>query len=244
MTIQYISDLHLERKQHRDFFEKNPIKPHAEYLILAGDIIPIKDIVHVAFFLDHISRSFKQVFWLPGNHEFYGSDYSEYQSCSIPLRANVLLINNQSVKLAGFELVFSTLWSNLDITKRWLLQFHINDFKYIGYQSDYIDAIDYNGFHQQALAFINSTLEETVNHQKIVVTHYCPIPLQLKDEQEFCSAYYSQLNEMIIKYQPMYWLYGHTHTSDESIQIGKTHLITNQFELSSASEHLSKTIDF
>ena len=70
MKIQYISDLHLESLNNRMFFEKYPVQPCADYLVLAGDIIPLNQIDQINFFLDHISQAFTKVFWIPGNHEF------------------------------------------------------------------------------------------------------------------------------------------------------------------------------
>ncbi|MGL5234088.1 MAG: metallophosphoesterase [Empedobacter falsenii] len=244
MKIQYISDLHLDRQQNRIFFEKNPILPHAEYLILAGDIIPINQIDLIDSFLDHISQVFTKVFWLPGNHEFYGLDYNEYQSCTIPIRENIFLVNNQSIIIDDYELLFSTLWSNLDLDKRWFLQYHINDFKYIKYKKDHIDALDYNEFHTDSLAFLTNALNQIDSRKVIVITHHCPILLSLKDQESFQSVYCSQLDDMILKYQPLYWLYGHTHTSNNLIQVSVTKLLTNQFDSTENTNELVKTIDF
>lgn len=229
MKIQYISDLHLERKVNRVFFKKNPIQAHADYLFLLGDIIPIKDVDQITFLLDHISQVFKKVFWLPGNHEFYGSDYNQYISCNKQVRENIFLVNNQSIILGLKEVIFSTLWSNLDLNKRWSLQYHINDFKHILYNSDHINALDYNNFHLSALEFIKSRLADTTIKNKIIVTHHCPILLPILIDDALISAYCSALEDLIQMHQPDIWLYGHTHTSNDAIMINQTKLLTNQF---------------
>lgn len=244
MKIQYISDLHLESHNNRMFFEKYPIQPCADYLVLAGDIIPLNQIDQINFFLDHISQVFTKVFWIPGNHEFYGSNYQSYQSCNIPIRENVFLINNQSVLLEDYELICSTLWSNVDLNKRWFLQYHINDFKYIKYQKDYIDALDYNAFHIDALSFLERTLQNTNPSKTIIATHHCPIMLSIPEQENFSSVYGSSLEELIIKYQPLYWIYGHTHTANELIQLGETKLVTNQFDSRDEMKDWIKIIDF
>ena len=244
MKIQYISDLHLESHNNRMFFEKYPVQPCADYLVLAGDIIPLNQIDQINFFLDHISQAFTKVFWIPGNHEFYGSDYQSFQSCNIPIRENVFLTNNQSVILEEYELICSTLWSNLDLNKRWFLQYHINDFRYIKYQEDYIDALDYNAFHIDALRFLEHKLQTTNPSKTIVVTHHCPVMLSIPEQENFSSVYGSSLEELIIKYQPLYWIYGHTHTANEMINMRKTSLLTNQLDKALEIKYCDKIIDF
>ncbi|WP_333663819.1 metallophosphoesterase [Chishuiella changwenlii] len=244
MKIQYISDLHLESHNNRMFFEKYPVQPCADYLVLAGDIIPLNQIDQINFFLNHISQVFTKVFWIPGNHEFYDTDYQSYQSCNIPIRENVFLINNQSVLLEDCELICSTLWSNLDLNKRWFLQYHINDFKYIKYQEDYIDALTYNAFHIDALSFLENKLQNANPSNSIVVTHHCPVMLPIPEQENFSSVYGSSLEELIIKYQPLYWIYGHTHTANEMINMRKTSLLTNQLDKALEIKYCDKIIDF
>ncbi|MBP6370154.1 MAG: metallophosphoesterase [Paludibacteraceae bacterium] len=244
MKIQYISDLHLESLNNRMFFKKYPVQPCADYLVLAGDIIPLNQIDQINFFLDHISQVFSKVFWVPGNHEFYGSDYQSYQSCNIPIRENVFLINSQSVILEEYELLCSTLWSNLDLNKRWFLQYHINDFKYIKYQKDYIDALDYNAFHIDALSSLENKLQTANPSKTIVVTHHCPVMLSIPEQENFSTVYGSSLEDLIVKYQPLYWIYGHTHTANEMINIRNTSLITNQLDKASEIKDCNKIIHF
>lgn len=244
MKIQYISDLHLESLNNRMFFKKYPVQPCADYLVLAGDIIPLNQIDQINFFLDHISQVFSKVFWVPGNHEFYGSDYQSYQSCNIPIRENVFLINSQSVILEEYELLCSTLWSNLDLNKKWFLQYHINDFKYIKYQKDYIDALDYNAFHIDALSSLENKLQTANPSKTIVVTHHCPVMLSIPEQENFSTVYGSSLEDLIVKYQPLYWIYGHTHTANEMINIRNTSLITNQLDKASEIKDCNKIIHF
>ncbi len=67
MRIQYISDIHLE------FFKVLPkqiVRPVADILCLAGDIgYPFSSLYRD--FLKQVSRDFKKVFLIAGNHEYY-----------------------------------------------------------------------------------------------------------------------------------------------------------------------------
>jgi predicted phosphodiesterase len=75
MSIQILSDLHLEAPKAYDVFK---IIPKAPYLALLGDIgkiVPHKD--DCLAFLKEQLRQFRAVFFVPGNHEGYHSTWPE-----------------------------------------------------------------------------------------------------------------------------------------------------------------------
>jgi hypothetical protein len=58
-------------------------------------------------FFDFVSDSFEQVYWVPGNHEYYRSDINHRTGeISERIRSNVSLVNNVSVEHKGVRLVF------------------------------------------------------------------------------------------------------------------------------------------
>ena len=76
MTKFYLaSDLHLE---FGDLRIEN--KDNVDCLILAGDVVEIEQLKkdgttkkpYIAEFFKQINSDFKQVIWIPGNHEYYG----------------------------------------------------------------------------------------------------------------------------------------------------------------------------
>ena len=79
MTIQYASDLHLEFPENEAELWNNNLKPCADILILAGDIVPFKKIDEQAWFFDYVSANFKTTCWVPGNHEYYHYDLAARQ---------------------------------------------------------------------------------------------------------------------------------------------------------------------
>ncbi|OAG36434.1 hypothetical protein AYO21_09419 [Fonsecaea monophora] len=68
VSLQYMSDLHLESQQTYDF-EIPRVSP---YLVLAGDIGRLKDYGKYLEFLTIQCQRFWRVFLVLGNHEFYG----------------------------------------------------------------------------------------------------------------------------------------------------------------------------
>ena len=72
MVLQYCSDLHLEFRENKAFMEAHPLEPRGDVLLLAGDVVPFGAMARYDSFFDDLSRRFETVYWLPGNHEYYG----------------------------------------------------------------------------------------------------------------------------------------------------------------------------
>lgn len=72
--FQYMSDLHLEVGQQYSTFDFPPTAP---YLILAGDIGRLIDYDKLLLFLTKQTSRFDAVFYVLGNHEFYGTSRSK-----------------------------------------------------------------------------------------------------------------------------------------------------------------------
>ena len=72
MNIQYCSDLHREFPDNRRWLAANPLIPSAEILVIAGDCFYLNDDYGSYDFIRWAADSFKAVYILPGNHEYYG----------------------------------------------------------------------------------------------------------------------------------------------------------------------------
>lgn len=159
MKIQYCPDLHLEFHVNKRYLKANPIKPEGEILLLAGDIVPFTEIEKEKDFFDFLSGSFEHAYWIPGNHEYYRSDISERTGAFHErIRSNVSLINNSTIQHKDVRLIFSTLWSKLDLTKEWVIKKTMADFHLIRKSGNKINVDDYNALHDEALTFIKSQL--------------------------------------------------------------------------------------
>jgi len=68
MKLYAISDLHLANRINCQALEALPSYPE-DWLILCGDVGEIDE--HLKFALFILTRRFKQVIWVPGNHDLW-----------------------------------------------------------------------------------------------------------------------------------------------------------------------------
>jgi predicted phosphohydrolase len=250
MKIQYCSDLHLEFPENQSFLKANPLKPAGDILILAGDIVPFDEMNKHAGFFDYLADNFKTTYWIPGNHEYYRSDASERSgTLNEKIRSNVVLINNQSVKVNNINLIFTTLWSHISPVYEWKIQKNMSDFHVITYQGQPFSIELFNQMHEDCKEFLVSALQETADHKTIVVTHHVPTLInypQRYEESLLNEAFVVELSDLIESSGIDYWIYGHTHANTDDFEVGKTHMITNQLGYVEYNEHqyfdIAKTI--
>lgn len=235
MRIRLVSDLHLEALGTR------PVPP-LEYLgedvlILAGDIISAALITEAAY--DNFVRwlytltQYRDVIYLPGNHEYYGSDpyLTDKWMGQLAQEAHVGLYVPTPVKPAGIDgigvyrwakgsqeyaIFYGTLWSEVgsspDIASR------ISDYKYIddgsgaGVTPEYIRQM-----HRKSVRKLVSLLEaEDKGTRKIVATHHAPSLRSVPPRylhSPLNSAYYSNLEPVMQEYGVSLWMHGHMHNS-------------------------------
>lgn len=241
MRIQYGSDLHLEFKDNFQYLELNPIQPEAEILILAGDIVPIAQIGKYNDFFDDLSRKFRTVYWLPGNHEYYHSDIAGYENpYLIQVRKNVYLLDQKLMRIGGVELIFSTLWSHIGTIHRTIIEQGVTDFYCIKYKGRKFTPELFNMLHNRSLNFVQEAVQKHPGAKKIVISHHVPslkhypVPFLHSEVNE---AFAVDLDSYIETTDIRYWIYGHHHTNIPEFKVGKTSLVTNQLGYVRQGEH-------
>lgn len=232
MKIQYCSDLHLELAENRAFIRHNPIKPVGDILVLAGDIVPLISIDKDKDFFDYVSQNFSATYWVPGNHEYYGYDLlKKTKSFQEEIRDNVFLLNNRVVSYSDVRLIFSTLWSHISAANEMAMQESVSDFHVIKYGRRKLSVFEFNKFHSECLEFLTEALQEKVNGKTIVVTHHVPTLINYPEkyrESFLNEAFAVELHDLIEKWEPSYWIYGHHHVNTPSFEIGNSQMLTNQ----------------
>ncbi|MBT0810733.1 metallophosphoesterase [Litoribacter ruber] len=241
MRVQYLSDLHLEFPENREHLKQNPIKPLAEYLIIAGDLVPFRIMDRHTDFFDYLSDNFEQVYWLPGNHEYYHNDLS-HRSGQLheQIRSNIHLINNRVIGKGNVKLIFSTMWSAIKPQNAFFLQQGLMDFQTIKLNGKPFSVEDFNQLHINSLNFIKKEIPDGFKEKIIVVTHHVPTFIHYPEKYKtniLNEGFATELFPWIQTHGPNYWIYGHHHTNTEDFLIGDTLMLTNQLGYVAKGEH-------
>jgi len=231
MKIQYCSDLHLEFEHNSKYMETFPLKKSGEVLILAGDIIPLHDEFFNSPFFNRISELYDEVFWVPGNHEFYYCDIKDYSSSfEIKLKKNVRILHNKELEYKGVRFVFSTMWSKISPAHEKEIEQGVSDYACILNNGKKLKVKESNQLHNQSMLFLKEALNKK-NSKTVVVTHHLPSDLCNSPEyrnspvnEAFCTDY----NKLIFESGASFWIYGHSHFNQKPVYINKTILLTNQ----------------
>ncbi|MBW7936548.1 MAG: metallophosphoesterase [Flavobacteriales bacterium] len=243
MKVQFLSDLHIEFPENRQWLSKHAIPVLGDVLVLAGDIMPLAQLDHHADFITYLSDHFSQVFWIPGNHEYYYHAIDDYVYTSeIDLRKNVKLVHNKAVQYNDVRFVFSTLWSKVPSSLASIIQERLSDFFLIKYQNKPIDTDLYNVLHDISVQFLTRELSDEFSQpsQTIVVTHHVPTLYKYPSKylhSKINAAFAVEMKDFIHATQPDFWIFGHHHSNVKPFQIGKTRFLTNQLGYVRYREH-------
>lgn len=193
-------------------------------------------------FFDFVSDSFEQVYWVPGNHEYYGSDINHRTGeMSEQIKPNVSLVNNVSAEYKGLHLVFTTLWSRISPEKEPVITMGMADFHLITDKDKKLSAARYNGLHEQARHFL--LREFQIKHLRtIVVSHHLPTFYNYPEkyaDSDLNQGFAVELYDMVADSNADYWISGHTHEVVPDFMIGSTVLTSNQLGYVDYNEHVN-----
>lgn len=229
MKIRLLSDLHTEFRL--------PYKTHpmVEYrgedvLVLAGDIASGADntLEVIQYFRD---QGFPQVVYVPGNHEYYGTSFDDFNAKMASKCAqlpDIHYLNPGRVIIGGVLFVGATLWTNFADSP---LSEHmagrcINDFRQI---RDFSSGRCARTYHQH-FGYIKQQYESRGDHPVVVVTHFLParecIAPRFRGPDLLNDYFANNLDDYIAEMTNTTWLFGHTHDATD-ITIGTTRVVAN-----------------
>jgi len=237
VKILIYSDLHLEFGS--DF--KPPKDCDADLMILAGDIITFKDFRPLAQFLEGWD---KHVIFVAGNHEYYGGAIYDLEQSFVKFlnenAVNVKWLTNSGynsphnhISYRDVEFFGGTMWTNFAHSPLAMMtaKQQMNDFKLI-YKSRNrkLTPEDTTEFHNDFKENLIAWLEKNKGKKRVVISHHAPcLNPNSKFKGSALQPAFNSLDivDVIEKYQPDLWIYGHTHECDDQM-IGKTRIVSNQ----------------
>lgn len=240
MKIHYCSDLHLEFESNSQLLTQRPLNTKADILILAGDIIPLQDGFLKHPFFNQVTNNFKEVLWIPGNHEFYNQHVDKFgSSYSIALSKNFRLVNNIDVVIEGVRFVCTTLWSKIRLENEKKIRSSVADFSHILLNNNELTTEGFNNLHTTSLQYLQYSIQQSVE-PIVVVTHHLPSKLcnsPQHNQSPINDAFCVELSELIQSSNVKFWIHGHSHYNYYPKLIGKTFLLTNQLGYVDNNEH-------
>jgi hypothetical protein len=241
--IRILSDLHLEFEP-----EIYPPSDQADITILAGDIFR----GNKACPWDDAREFFKSpiVLMIMGNHEFYEGkiDTAVAKLRPVATQKGITILDNEGFEADGVRILGTTLWTDFKL-------FAGNDIDAIRDDANYCVGSRYgagmqdfrkirvaaDGFRKfrpldaaklclHSVTWLDRELSQPFAGQTIVVTHHAPsakrLPENLQTDRFSCS-YASNLDWLIEKHQPNFWISGHIHEAVTDFRIGLTLMISN-----------------
>ncbi|KAH0834438.1 Ser/Thr protein phosphatase superfamily protein [Fonsecaea pedrosoi] len=239
VSLQYMSDLHLESQQTYDF-EIPRVSP---YLVLAGDIGRLKDYGKYLEFLTIQCQRFWRVFLVLGNHEFYGilrqegletARSLEQEPC---LGGKLTVLNRTMFRLnRRIAILGCTLHTSIPSESELWVRMKVADFSHIG---DWT-VESHNAEHYRDTEWLRTCVQDVTQANAeskiLVVTHHAPALKNTCDPKYLSNPWNSAFCSDILKSQIPHWsgaksircwIFGHTHWSAQFVYRG-TAVCSNQ----------------
>lgn len=246
MNIYYHSDLHfgVNRRKQPTPVKKEDLDPGFNVLILAGDVL---DHGYIGFTqLEEWIEPFDQVFYIPGNHEYYqhntlDNDMSIYTSeIKNIIKANdslskIIFDDMITLELDENIIIGTTLWTDLsdcDYFKLMHLRHSMSDLNIIYVNGKRFLTDHWQDLHNKQLQYLDLQYSKYKDSGKkiIIVTHHAPSFQSV--HQAFKTStinvgFVSNLDQFILDRPNIHtWIHGHTHSSHD-YYIGNTNILCN-----------------
>jgi len=177
-------------------------------------------------FVEVVSRKYKHVILLTGNHEYYTTNKKQERQTMEEINDkitsltskfnNVYFLNNSSIVLNGITFLGTTLWSYVKPKDRSYIQKQMNDYNSIYVAPNKRLTIqDMSAIHLEAIKFLETELQKSKS-PVVVLTHHKPV---LSHEVDLISQAYETNVEVLQKYKHIITLTAHGHTHKQMDEI-------------------------
>lgn len=256
MKVAVLSDIHAEFYKNDDWLP--PLPTEADVLVLAGDIAIGPQLEPV---VSRISRALPNtdIVLIAGNHEYYRQPRQKTLKGfrqAFTSHPKIHFLENDYVDIQDVRFIGATLWTGFklfdetddrDYVKA-LIQSAVSDFRLIvedGIIDKNFSPLNAEKLFNESCTFIESVLKTSDPAKTIVVTHFPPLP-QLHHPSfpvDWLSSYFTaDCSDLIKRYVPAYWIYGHNHWSHQEV-IGRTHFVSNQYGYPNEAEEFMCNFD-
>lgn len=246
LRVAYCSDLHLEFKQ---LNLKNTC--NADVLVLAGDIVVAETMRRFPLydndrgtgsiyeyrsqeyqkFFETVSKEFKDVIVIAGNHEHYNGYFNKTINI---LKENLAKVGNnfhvldkECVKIDDVTFIGATLWTDFDNRNEYTMYTvaqGMSDYSVITHDQSKGDGNDENYYrklratdtlsdHIKARMYIDHVAKES--EKVVVVTHHGPTHKSIHEAyigHALNGGYVSDLSNVMLDRESIkYWVHGHVH---------------------------------
>lgn len=239
MKLRLLSDFHAEFftenfgkvRKHLDEVALPPLPTDKEtILVLAGDICTAERKFLLTEMLEYFSERFLHVIYVPGNHEYYNSDYMEAREALRRLcgKHDNIQFEGERFELDGRGFYAGTLWTDFDqesSTTMYLASRMMNDYRRIYLGERTLRPEDVLSLHKAEKSMMKSMMKKG----DIVITHHAPSFKSIHPDyigNELNGAYASNLENFILDRKPALWVHGHVHHHHDYM-IGNTRIVCN-----------------
>lgn len=218
MKLWVMSDLHFEFHDDRGVkWLKDLPEPEYDAVAISGDLCDSRNLVHS---LELVSDRFKDVYYVPGNHECYGSWINVTLATAKAMEKQLHNLRVLDCERDGI-MAGATLWFPYTYREPLENEWCMNDFdeirnlrKDVGYQN------------LRARDFLGSS-----GNLNVVMTHHLPgvSCVHPKYKHDALNDFYVGAVEDLLKFKkPKVWLHGHTHESMDH-KVDETRVVCNPF---------------
>lgn len=239
MRIHILSDIHDDYSRTASGGYDIPEDIAADAIVIAGDIAGRLSRMGLRWLTQQHLRTGLPIILVAGNHDFWrGSLDTELQRfrdrMSFP--EGIHLLDGDELILGGTRFIGATLWTDYEIysdayTAHTQALRYMNDLKMIRTSSYSRRLLPWMlaEEHRRHRDAIDQHLATPFEGPTVVITHHAPSGRSLlggRATEPLDASYASDLEPLIRRHSPDFWIHGHIHTRQD-YRIGETRILCN-----------------